>query len=403
MTVWTNVQTSMPPPAGQRVPQRPEELTAEWLTASLHHAGVLSRNGRVTSFEFKRIGQGKGFAGQIARVRLRYDVLDPHAPATLIAKFATEHAPTREMLGEIDGYVREVRFYRELARDIGIGTPHCYFAHYDSDDGRFCLLLEDLAPARSADRDVGLNVEQAKLVLEQLAGMHARWWNRADQIAWLEVTPDLMRRFSGRFLASLPRFVERYAAEYPGLTRCALIMGEVFRGDEVLRQVRKPPLTLAHNDMHLDNILLPSPEGGRFALIDWQGVSVSRHGITDIARVLNMGMQPETRRAHEDELLRHYHAALRRFGVRDYSFRTLRKRFREELLSMVIIGVLAFDTLDFSAGDGAHVATLMAQRIEQAVLDARIATRVQPLLWLLRARRLVRRLLSRTPRISAGN
>ena len=146
---------------------------------------MLSRTGRVTSFEFKRIGQGKGFAGQIARVRLRYDAPEPNAPATLIAKFATEHAPTREMLGEIDGYVREVRFYRELARDIGIGTPHCYFAHYDSDDGRFCLLLEDLAPARSADRDVGLN-RRAGEARARAARRHARALvesRRSDRLA----------------------------------------------------------------------------------------------------------------------------------------------------------------------------------------------------------------------------
>jgi hypothetical protein len=153
--------------------------------------------------------------------------------------------------------------------------------------------------------------------------------------------------------------------------------------------------------MHLDNVLLPSPEGGRFALIDWQGVSVSRHGITDIARVLSMGMQPDVRRVHQDTLLRHYHAALGRAGVRGYRFRMLQKRFREELLAMVIIGVLAFDTLDFS-GDGERTATIMAKRIELAVRDARIASRVQPLLWLLRARRFFARLFSSTPRISAG-
>jgi ecdysteroid kinase len=400
VTTWTNVETSMPPGA-LPVPVRPEELTPDWLTESLRHAGVLSPAGRVIAFDSQRVGQGAGFAGQIARVRLRYAAPEPSAPASLIAKFATEHAPTREMLGSVDGYAREVRFYRELAPEIGIGTPRCYFAHYDKRDARFCLLLEDLSPARSVDREAGLDLEQGKIVLEQLAGMHARWWNRASEIGWLVVTPDLMRRLSDRFLASLPRFNERYAGAYPELVRCAKIMGEVLVGDEALKQLRKQPLTLAHNDMHLDNILLPSAQGGRFALIDWQSVGVSRHGITDIARVLSMGMQPDVRRAHQEELLRHYHAALARAGVRGYSFRVLKKRFREELLAMVIVGVLAFDTLDFS-GVGEQTAAMMAMRIEQAVRDARIASRVQPLLWLLRARRFFMRLFSSTPRISAG-
>src|SRR3954466_14109617 len=136
MTTWTNVETSMPPGA-QPVPLRPEELTPDWLTASLRHAGVLSPTGRVVAFESERVGEGAGFAGRIARIDLRYATPEPSAPATLIAKFATEHAATREMIGSIDGYVREVRFYRELAADIGIGTPRCYFAHYDKSDTRF--------------------------------------------------------------------------------------------------------------------------------------------------------------------------------------------------------------------------------------------------------------------------
>ena len=392
----------MPPTGGQRVPLRPEELTAEWLTASLRHAGVLSR-ANVTGFDLHRIGEGKGFAGQVARIRLRYDAPEPDAPASVIGKFATEHAPTREMIGAIDGYLREVRFYREHAPDIGIGTPRCYFAHYDASETRCCLLLEDLAPAASADRDAGLSLAQAKLVLEQLAGMHAQWWNRTDQVPWLEVSADLLRRMIERFLVALPRFTERYAATYPELTRCARIFGEVLGGDiRVLKLVPKPPLTLAHNDMHIDNILLPNSDGGRFALIDWQSVGASRHGITDIARVLNMGMQSELRRAHEDELLRHYHAALCARGVKHYRFRTLKRRFREELLAMVSLCVIWFDTLDFSVAGGEHFATTLATRLEQAVVDARIATLVQPLLWLLRARRWLRRLFSSTPRISPG-
>jgi len=96
------------------VPRRPEELTPAWLTACLRQAGAL-RGGSVTGCAAEQIGVGRGFAGRIFRLRLRYDHPEPGAPAALIGKFAAEHAPTRAMMTEFGGYAREVRFYRELA------------------------------------------------------------------------------------------------------------------------------------------------------------------------------------------------------------------------------------------------------------------------------------------------
>src|SRR5258706_16213185 len=114
MAIVTNLEISLPPPQATRVPARPNEINAEWLNACLRHAGVLGASDRVAGFELERIGQGRGFAGQIARVALRYEPANVNAPATLIAKFATEHAATQEMMLSFDGYAREVRFYREL-------------------------------------------------------------------------------------------------------------------------------------------------------------------------------------------------------------------------------------------------------------------------------------------------
>jgi hypothetical protein len=69
---------------------------------------------------------------------------------------------------------------------------------------------------------------------------------------------------------------------------------------------------------------------------------------------------------------------------------------------MVSLCMITFDALDFSVAAGEHAATIHATRLEQAVVDARIASRVQPLLWLLRARRWLRGLFSSTPRIATG-
>jgi len=403
MRQWTNVETSMPPPGGQAVPGRSEEVTPEWLTACLRHAGVLGPDAAVVALERARIGEGHGFAGRLARFQPRYEPPQPQAPASLIGKFATDHAPTREMMAAMDAYEREVRFYRELAPEIGVGTPRCYFAHYDRAGGHFFLLLEDLSPARSADIIEGLSFDQAKLVLEHISGLHARWWNRAHEQEWLAMSDALLETMRARFVGSVPRFVERFGAVYPEIARIASQLAELLSGDELLSGLQEPPLTLAHNDLHLDNVFLPTQAGGRFALIDWQGLGFSRHGTTDVARILCMGMRPEVRREHTEALLRHYHAALSRRGVRGYSMRKLRRRYREEMTAAVIIGVLAFDTLDFEVDGGQLAASTIGTRVDQAVRDAKVGSLLQMMVIVMRIRRFFARIFGRQKQLGPGS
>jgi hypothetical protein len=383
----SKLETSPSPPQGMRVPARPSELNVEWLSACLRHAGVLGPSDRVAGFELERIGQGRGFAGQIARVAPRYEPAGVNAPASLIAKFASDHAGTREMMRSVDGYAREVRFYRALAPEIGVGTPRCYFAHYDPAAHECCLLLEDLAPAESVDGAQGYSLEQAQQVLEQLAAMHARHWNRVDQLGWLQMDAALFANFRAGFMKGLPGLVERYRTQYPTLVRVAQQFVPFFSGDEVLAQTRRPPLTLSHNDIHVDNIFLPSQHGGRFAIIDWQSVAVSRFGTNDVARLLCMGMRPEQRRRHERALLRHYHRALCAHGVRGYSLRSLRLRYRAELVAIVLVTVLVLDGVDFSEDEAAE----RAGRVDAALADARASRLLSVLGVVLGVRRWFRR------------
>ena len=50
------------------IPQSPEELTTDWLTAALRQGGHLNE-ARVTGFETEVVGQGVGFVGLLARIK----------------------------------------------------------------------------------------------------------------------------------------------------------------------------------------------------------------------------------------------------------------------------------------------------------------------------------------------
>ena len=94
--------------------------------------------------KIQSLGDDQGITGQLARVSLTYDTQEAGAPQSLIAKFAATEATTRNTFS--GHYLREVRFYEELAPRTNLRTPHCYYSSLDVDTLEFVLLLEDLAP-----------------------------------------------------------------------------------------------------------------------------------------------------------------------------------------------------------------------------------------------------------------
>jgi hypothetical protein len=68
----------------------------------------------------------------------------------------------------------------------------------------------------------------------------------------------------------------------------------------------------------VDNVLFDAQDGARPAvLLDWQGVGSGR-GTIDLAYFLATSLTTQDRRAHERDLVRHYHEALVGHGVSGY-------------------------------------------------------------------------------------
>ena len=69
---------------------------------------------------------------------------------------------------------------------------------------------------------------------------------------------------------------------------------------------------------------------------------------------------------------------------------------------MVIVGVMAFDALDFAGAQGERTAALMGERIEAAVADAHVAPLLALYTTWIRVRRWLRRALSGSRRSASG-
>ncbi len=354
----------VPPP----VPSDPQALTAEWLTGTLRAAGVL-RDARVVSPGIQPISPGRGMAGRVVRLHPAYDREETGAPRNLVAKFPSEQGPTRSLAGLLRLQEREQGAYTELAGRLGLPVPRLYAAV--PGDGGFVLLLEDIGPAQEGDLLRGCSLDQAWSIVEQLACMHAAWWQAPDldALSWLpspnsaEVI-DLMARH-GR--SAWAEFRHRFGAHMPGPI---LKLGAALSTDRsVLDRLARPPWTLVHGDMRVNNVLFSTePPPRPLAFIDWQTVVRGRAPM-DLATLFVSSLQPDDRRVAEAELIPRYHDLLVEKGVREYPLEECRLDYRLAVVNQFaqVIVLSSLLKVEERLEDGVGAAT--GGRLVAALLD----------------------------------
>ena len=317
---------------------RPDQVTAEWLTMALQKAAVLAPEARVVSFERAPIGTGQ--MADTVRFSVTYDRAGA-GPASVVGKFASADDQSRATGLALRSYEIEVRFYNEVAERVTARLPATYVAEVDPETGWFTLLLEDVVGATQGDQIEACDVDTAAAVLEEMAGLHAPCWDAAElgRLEWLDrETPESDQLLAGLMSMLAPGFLERYAdtmtPEHQEVCRVFAQRIPLW-GD--LR--RAGPRTASHGDFRLDNLLF-QPGNPRPVVVDWQTVSWSA-GSGDVAYFIGGCLSVEDRRAHERDLLAHYHDALCRQGVRGYSLEQLQADVRRDTYFGIRIGMVA--------------------------------------------------------------
>ncbi|BBY83361.1 phosphotransferase [Mycolicibacterium pulveris] len=280
--------------------ERPADLTADWLTATI---GA----GTVTEFGTERIGTGQ--MSECYRVTLTY--ADGEAgPPSVVLKVAATDAASRQTGLSLGLYEREVRFYTDIAPRIGGPVAPCYSAGFDAEAGAFHLLLGDAAPATVGDEIRGATVEQALVALAELGRVHAPLLGdtTAAQADWLNRETPINQALIGQLYAG---FAERFADRITDVQRevCERLVASF---DAYLAAEADPqrPMGLIHGDYRLDNMLFGEPGADRaLTVVDWQTVTWGP-ALTDVAYFLGCALPVQDRRDHYDALLRAYHEAL---------------------------------------------------------------------------------------------
>lgn len=245
------------------------------------------------------------------KVRFRASLADGSGRALCVKAYFNP-----AMRARVNAGVAEVRFYLNVAEAVsgthGVEVPRHVYGGIDESTGHALVLMEDLV-ARGATFLTALSpytADQAAATLDQLARLHAVWWDDrlrlslgfleprlASFLAYVD-TERLQQQLDGRRGAALPSDVKDAAR-----LRAALLAIAARDGDG--------PQCLVHGDAHAGNLY--ETAAGSPGLIDWQVVQRGSWAL-DVAYHLGAVLDVGLREDRERDLLAHYCDALARHG-----------------------------------------------------------------------------------------
>lgn len=312
-----------------------DDLTKEWLTATLTEAGVLSGNQSVASFETKEFDVGK--TSKSARVKLTYVGESADLPASVVVKCTRLDVEGR-ILNLVLKLYREGLFYNTLAKESPLVMPTCHYSFTDSLTCDFIMILEDINPgemiadpeeikpfAEKLDNSWGLAVEDVEGLCTMITKQHVKYEGNktvtelANKYPWLLFSAYHSSGRANMAEANLTHklFVDSWAksktaaakGEWIGtpwspklisIIETTLDMDLEFLRDNLdILAPATVPFTLCHQDFHMWNVL-KVPSGGK-VLLDFQVCGFALPQI-DYAYMIALGLKPEDRRVHERRL-----------------------------------------------------------------------------------------------------
>ena len=332
------------------IPQAVEEIDADWLRTSVR-AEARAAFANLISVRPERLAEGIATSTEIYRLVLRYAPGATPGPTSLVAKLPSSSPAAREVARGWSTYLREVLFYREIAGTVRLRLPKTYVAEFEPETSLFALVMEDLSYAPDGDQVGGLPLDHVRLALDEIAGLHASWWNRPGLL-------DLESRIQpfgeglwvgtgARHAAALPGFMAFAGPRAsPELLRVSERMADAL--EPMMRRMAQTPRTLCHGDFRADNMkFAPGAKGSSLITMDWQAPMQAR-GAFDVGYLMSMSITTELRRAHETSLLRGYHDKLLAGGVQDYAYDAFFDDYRLGLLIGLTYPVQAIPSVDMT-------------------------------------------------------
>lgn len=247
----------------------------------------------------------------------------------------------------------EVRFYNELAGSTPVKKPTALLAKSSFYQGS-TLVLNDITeqdgiPGLASDT---LTAEQAQLIIEQLASLHAQFWGETDnnpKYNWLSGPVRQLEDLLGSALAVplMKRGLEKASdIVKPTLHQPAIQYAHQRR--KTMRFLAQGAQTIVHHDCHPGNLFWQNNKPG---LLDWQMVRTGE-GISDIAYFLATSLDSDIRKANEYQLINHYINELSKKGISNLNPKYIHQRYQAHLiypLEAMLVTLAVGDMMDLAA------------------------------------------------------
>lgn len=344
------------------IPRSPSDISAGWLSEVL--------GTRVVAVEAANLGEGVGVMGEVTRLTLSY-ADGAEGPPTLIAKTISPAEQNLDTASTYGFYTREVSFYQQVAQQMDLRVPACRYADMADGGVPFVLLLEEIVGARQIDQLVGPTLDEAERIVDEVAKLHAAWWDNPaiEELTWLppmnnplykgyaeilpQLTPVLEANWGDRLDPTAMPWLHRLCDSYPALLDWYVESG---------------PVTFCHYDLRPDNILIgPASDPDGICLLDWQ-LAVRHRGTFDMAYFLGQNVPVDFRRTHQEALLRRYHTNLEGLGVTGYSYDRCWDDYRASML-MHVVSATQVQLLDGGNERGQALLDAMLSQGWQAAVD----------------------------------
>ena len=308
------------------LPTSKEDLTPEWFTSILR----LAKDSHVESVDLRPLGEQDSVSGYIYRARLSYRNKTQGTPESVVVKLPQPRNLRTPWL--LEAYRNEVMFYRSIAPTVGIPVPCHIYSDIEAETGDYVLVIEDFPDSTNVRDKTGATLEQAYILIENIARLHAGHWQdpKLLEYNWLESpNEDRINLFASQITKCLPLFLSRFS-QYIQSDEM-----EVFKAlPKHYGVVVKPlwfraPLTLIHNDFSMKNILILDRPS--FVLVDWAMVGRGP-GVRDLSFFIQTSIPPVIRSEYEIAFLEHYWSRLRYEGVSDYSFERMFDDYRRSVI-----------------------------------------------------------------------
>ena len=271
--------------------------------------------------------------GTTTRVRLTVEHDGPKTlPKRWFVKFPSLSCRARLITALPRLLHTEVRFYQEIAHAIPVNRPTVLAGQSKFGQGA-TLVLSDVTefgaiPGQPKD---ALSVQQAAMVIEQLAHFHAYFGLKVHQdpnYRWLAASVRRLEDNLGTFLAVplMKRGLQLAGNLVPSILY-EPIMQYARHRKQAMHFLSAGPQTLIHHDCHPGNLFWNQSHPG---FLDWQLVRMGE-GVSDIAYFLATALDPEIRRSHENNFLDSYLQILVEKGITGIDKQTLLQRYRAHL------------------------------------------------------------------------